>query len=60
MIRIGGHLVALKGESAHEELARDGAELQASGLVDARVITVGEGVVEPATTVVIAQRATAQ
>ncbi len=60
LIRPGGYLVALKGESAHEELARDGAELQASGLVDARVLTVGEGVVEPATTVVIAQRATAQ
>jgi len=60
LIRPGGSLVALKGESAHEELARDGAELQASGLVDARVLTVGEGVVEPATTVVTARCAAAQ
>ncbi len=60
MIRIGGHLVALKGESAHEELARDRHEVEAHGLVDARVLMVGEGVVEPATTVVTARRAAAQ
>jgi 16S rRNA (guanine(527)-N(7))-methyltransferase RsmG len=60
LIRPGGLLVALKGESAQEEVDRDADQLRASGLVDAEVLTVGQGVVEPPTTVVTARRAAAQ
>ena len=60
LIRPGGLLVALKGESAQEELVRDADQLRTSGLVDPQVLTVGQGVVELPTTVVIARRAAAQ
>jgi len=60
LIRPGGLLVALKGESAQEEVDRDADQLRASGLADAEVLTVGQGVVEPPTTVVTARRAAAQ
>jgi len=60
LLRPGGSLLALKGESAQEELVRDTEEVRASGLVDPRIVIVGQGVVEPATTVVTAQRAGAQ
>lgn len=52
----GGFLVALKGESASEEVERDNQELATLGLVDVRVIQVGQGIVEPATTVVTARK----
>lgn len=60
LIRPGGLLVALKGESAQEELVRDADQLRTSGLVDPQVLTVGQGVVELPTTVVTARRAAAQ
>ena len=60
LIRPEGLLVALKGESAQEEIDRDAEELRASGLVDPRVLTLGQGAVEPPTTVVIARRTAAQ
>lgn len=40
LIRTGGQLVALKGESAPQELERDGVALAKQGLVDARFDTV--------------------
>lgn len=51
----GGHLVALKGESAAEEVERDREVLERLGLVDVRIDQVGQGVVEPPTTVVVAR-----
>jgi len=60
LIRAGGLLVALKGESAQEEVDRDSEELRASGLMDPQVLMVGQGVVEPPTTVVTATRTAAQ
>ena len=52
----GGYLLALKGESAAEEVGRDSQELAALGLIDVDVIQVGHGVVEPPTTVVTARK----
>lgn len=52
----GGCLVALKGESAAEEVDRDHAVLERLGLIDVRVEQVGHGVVDPPTTVVVARR----
>lgn len=54
----GGWLVALKGESATEEIERDREVLERLGLVDVRVERVGGGVVSPPTTVVLARRGT--
>ena len=56
LIAAGGWMVALKGQSAAEELARDRQALTATGLVDAELMTVGTGIVDPATLVVRAQR----
>lgn len=56
LIAAGGWMMALKGQSAAEELARDRQALTAAGLIDAEVITVGTGIVDPATLVVRAQR----
>lgn len=53
----GGLLVALKGESAAEEVERDRDQVRAAGLTDVRVERFGQGEVDPATTVVIARRA---
>lgn len=41
LIRVGGLLVAMKGESAREELARDEKAVAAAGLVDAEVLEIG-------------------
>ena len=56
LIAIGGWMLALKGQSAAEELARDRPAMIATGLIDAEVVTVGTGIVDPATLVVRAQR----
>lgn len=56
----GGRLVALKGSSAHQELADGRAAAVAAGLADLEVREVGIGVVDPATTVIIGVRRTAQ
>lgn len=60
LLRAGGTLVALKGESAADEVTRDADEIRASGLTNPTVQLVGAGIVDPATTVVTALRATAQ
>ena len=52
----GGVLLALKGESAAEEVGRDSQELASLGLIEVDVIQVGHGVVEPPTTVVTARK----
>lgn len=56
----GGRLVALKGSSARQELADGHAAAVAAGLTDLEVREVGIGVVDPATTVIIGVRRTAQ
>lgn len=60
LLREGGQLVALKGSSAAEEVAGAQAEAAAVGLADLRVVTLGEGVVDPVTTVVTGIRRAAQ
>ena len=49
-----GSLVALKGESAGEELDRDRVALTGLGFTDTAIKHAGVGVVDPATTVVVA------
>ena len=60
LLREGGHLLALKGSSAAEEVAAAQAEAAAVGLADLRVRTLGEGGVDPVTTVVRGIRRAAQ
>ncbi len=52
----GGVLLALKGESAADELREAGPRVRNLGGVAAEVLSVGEGVVDPPTTVVRIQR----
>jgi 16S rRNA (guanine527-N7)-methyltransferase len=52
----GGLLIALKGESAIEEVERDRQMVESFGLEDIQVLHVGQGVVDPTTTVVTARR----
>lgn len=47
-----GTLIALKGASAATELARDRAALESLGLVDARIVEHGRGVLDPPTVTV--------
>ncbi len=56
----GGRLLALKGSGARAELAESTATAAAAGLMDLGVLEVGEGVVDPPTTVIVGTRRTAQ
>ncbi|WP_158850437.1 16S rRNA (guanine(527)-N(7))-methyltransferase RsmG [Saccharothrix deserti] len=56
LLRPGGRLVALKGESAAEELERDAEAVRRAGGVRPRVITCGGDVLELPTTVVLLER----
>jgi 16S rRNA (guanine527-N7)-methyltransferase len=56
LIAAGGWMLALKGQSAAEELARDKQALATAGLIDAEVMTVGAALVDPPTLVVRARR----
>ncbi len=56
----GGRLLALKGSSARTELAQSAAVAAAAGLIDLEVLEVGQGVVDPPTTVIVGTRRTAQ
>jgi 16S rRNA (guanine527-N7)-methyltransferase len=60
LLRTGGTLVAVKGESAAEEVTRDQQVLDQLGLTNISVRQLGQGVVDPATTVVTATRSTAE
>ncbi|MBW3084167.1 Ribosomal RNA small subunit methyltransferase G [Austwickia sp. TVS 96-490-7B] len=53
LLQDGGQLMALKGESAPEELRQDWAELCSLGFVDAEVRQVGIDVLSQPTTVVV-------
>ncbi len=54
-----GLLLALKGESAVEEVERDRATLTQLGLSEVSITQAGRGIVDPPTTVVVARRALA-
>ncbi len=60
LLRIGGHLVALKGGSAETEVAEAAAEIQEWQLQDVQVRLVGTGQVDPPTTVITGRRGAAQ
>jgi 16S rRNA (guanine527-N7)-methyltransferase len=52
LLRPGGQLLALKGRSAEEEVARTERAVTVAGGVATEVVSVGEGLVEPPVTVV--------
>lgn len=56
LIRVGGELIALKGQSAAEEIDEHAAAAKAVGLTDLRVRTVGAGIVDPLSTLLIGSR----
>lgn len=53
LLRIGGQLAVLKGRSAGDEIAQDAEQLTAAGFKDVAVRTVGDGLPEASTTVVV-------
>jgi 16S rRNA (guanine527-N7)-methyltransferase len=56
LLRTGGSLLALKGVSAGDEVARDAAAVRRLGGGDPRVVRCGVGVVDPPSTVVVVER----
>ncbi|GGP38396.1 16S rRNA (guanine(527)-N(7))-methyltransferase RsmG [Saccharothrix coeruleofusca] len=56
LLRPGGVLVALKGESAEEELRRDAEAVRRAGGTRSRVTSCGDDVLEVPTTVVLVER----
>ncbi|AOS66193.1 16S rRNA (guanine(527)-N(7))-methyltransferase RsmG [Actinoalloteichus hymeniacidonis] len=59
LLRPGGVLLALKGASAHEELARDKSAVTAIGGARQEVASCGSGIVADATTVIVVERGNA-
>ncbi|OCB50741.1 16S rRNA (guanine(527)-N(7))-methyltransferase [Mycobacterium malmoense] len=57
LLRIGGRMLAIKGERATEEVEQYRRVMAASGAVDARVVTCGATYLRPPATVVMARRA---
>jgi 16S rRNA (guanine527-N7)-methyltransferase len=57
LLRPGGRLLALKGATARDELARDAAALRAAGGRQPEIVTCGDDVLEAPTTVVVVERA---
>ncbi|WP_235840657.1 16S rRNA (guanine(527)-N(7))-methyltransferase RsmG [Corynebacterium liangguodongii] len=50
LVKVGGVMIAMKGESVADELERDSAEIARAGGGEAEIFTVGEGILEqPAT-----------
>ncbi|MBN9644303.1 16S rRNA (guanine(527)-N(7))-methyltransferase RsmG [Corynebacterium sp. CCM 8862] len=56
LVKKGGHLVALKGESVQEEITRDRSQITAAGGGRPTVATVGVGMVDEPATVVDIER----
>lgn len=56
LIRVDGRLVAIKGSSAHEEIARDGDVVKRLGIDHLSVQECGTGLIDPPTTVVVGVR----
>ena len=52
LARVGGQILAMKGASAGEEIARDRAAATRLGVADLEVLTVGGGVIDPPTHVI--------
>jgi 16S rRNA (guanine527-N7)-methyltransferase len=57
LLRPGGELLAIKGASAEEELARDAEAIRAVGGGQAKVVSCGDSILETPTTVVKVTRA---
>lgn len=57
LLRMGGRMLAIKGERATEEVEQYRRVMAASGAVDARVVTCGATYLRPPATVVTARRA---
>lgn len=51
-----GQLVLIKGQSASDEVARHRKALRRAGVAEIHVVSCGAGIIEPATTVVVARR----
>ena len=58
LLRVGGTLLAMKGDSAEAEAAEASAAIKAGGGRDIRVFTCGKGVVTPPTRLVAVVRGT--
>jgi 16S rRNA (guanine527-N7)-methyltransferase len=56
LLRPGGRMVAIKGESAPDEVRQHRRVMAATGAVDARVVTCGANFLQPPATVVLARR----
>ena len=59
LLRPGGALLALKGGSAADEVARDADAVRRLGGAEPRVVRCGVGVVDPPSTVVVVERSRA-
>ena len=60
LLALGGALVALKGSSAEQELRESESVARAAGLTGLTVRIVGEGIVDPGTTVITGTRGATQ
>jgi 16S rRNA (guanine527-N7)-methyltransferase len=60
LVRAGGLLVALKGESAGDELARDADLVRRAGGTELSVVSCGSDVLPTPTTVIVVRRDTAR
>lgn len=56
LLRTGGTLLAVKGASAADEVARDAGAVRKSGGGEPRVVHCGAGIVDPPSTVVLVER----
>jgi 16S rRNA (guanine527-N7)-methyltransferase len=56
LLRPGGRMVAIKGESAPDEVIQHRRVMAAAGAVDVRVVTCGADFLQPPATVVLARR----
>lgn len=56
LLRTGGRVLALKGASAAEEIARDAVAVRELGGGDPEIVLCGAGSVDPPTTVVVVER----
>jgi 16S rRNA (guanine527-N7)-methyltransferase len=56
LLRLGGRMVAIKGERAPDEVEAHRRVMEASGAVDVRVVTCGANYLRPPATVVLARR----
>lgn len=52
LVRVGGSMIAMKGSSVSEELERDAAEIKRAGGGEAEILTVGDGRLTEATTLI--------